>query len=412
MGATADPVQGRLAWSGRRVLLGDWHWLIRDPLDVLRYAFIAGAIAYAVMGRAGSSGLIAASVLLLVARIVNLPRWFDFSVIAAMALIAWGTAFSLYGDYYFYDNLVHGVSPFFYTPVLYLALARLGVLPEPEDTRGAYQYAGVFVTTLALGMAVGAGYEIVEWLSDSLLGTHFVKSTGDTGSDLLEGALGSLAAASLVTVWSVRRWPSRRTTTVAVPARMPRLSEVVLALRQRLTDALPGQARLGQLPSAARAAVDIAGGVLLLALPSPAFRTIQLVIGIALLAQATIDLLTAVRGSRASALGGVALKAALGVVVLAWPGISQDVFLYAAGASAIVLALLEAAAQSAGHYNERDRWLGGAASATSFVFGVALLASPNRSFDAVIAILGLYLCIAGVFRLIRSLPIGRAAAVD
>jgi hypothetical protein len=45
--------------------------------------------------------------LLLVVRVISPPRWFDFSVIAAMTLIAWGTALGLYGEHYFYDNVVH-----------------------------------------------------------------------------------------------------------------------------------------------------------------------------------------------------------------------------------------------------------------------------------------------------------------
>ena len=68
----------------RRLLYGDWTWFVRDPLDVLRLVFFAGTIAFAVAGRSTAVGLTAASALLLIVRIVNLPRWFDFSVIAAM----------------------------------------------------------------------------------------------------------------------------------------------------------------------------------------------------------------------------------------------------------------------------------------------------------------------------------------
>lgn len=60
-------------------------------------------------------------------------------------------------------------------------------------------------------MAVGSGYEVIEWLSDSLLGSDFVKSIDDTGSDLLEDTLGSCAGAALVALWSVRSWTTRRT---------------------------------------------------------------------------------------------------------------------------------------------------------------------------------------------------------
>ncbi|HKI93493.1 MAG TPA: hypothetical protein VJ986_14420, partial [Gaiellaceae bacterium] len=199
----------------RRLVYGDWSWYVRDPLDVLRLAFVGGTIAFAVQGRSTAIGLTAASALLLVVRIIDLPRRFDLAVIVAMSLIAWGTALGLYGDYEVYDNIVHGVSPFFYAPVLYVVLVRLDVLTGPERTTAAHHHVGVFISTLALGMAVGAGYEVIEWLSDSLLGTHLVKSVDDTGSDLLEDTAGSLAGAAFAAIWSVRHWATRRTPVVA-----------------------------------------------------------------------------------------------------------------------------------------------------------------------------------------------------
>src|SRR6187549_2036879 len=109
-------------WDRSRLVYGDWTWLVRDGLDVLRFAFIAGAIVFAVQGRSTAVALTAASAVLLVARVVDLPRWFDFGLIVAMTLIAYGTALTLYGNYDFYDKIVHGVSPIGYAPVLYLLL--------------------------------------------------------------------------------------------------------------------------------------------------------------------------------------------------------------------------------------------------------------------------------------------------
>jgi hypothetical protein len=81
----------------RLLVLGDWHWLVRDPLDVARIVFIGGTVAFAIMGRSTAVGLTAASLVLLLSRIINVPRRFDLGVIVAMTLIAWGTALSLYG---------------------------------------------------------------------------------------------------------------------------------------------------------------------------------------------------------------------------------------------------------------------------------------------------------------------------
>ncbi|HZQ65092.1 MAG TPA: DUF308 domain-containing protein [Gaiellaceae bacterium] len=404
-----------MSFDRRRLLYGDWTWVVRDWLDVLRIAFIAGTIAFAVMGRSTAVGLTAASALLLIVRIIGVPRRFDFGVIAAMTLIAWGTALGLYGDHYFYDNVVHTLSPFFYSPVLYIALVRLRVLVDPQEA-ATYSRAGVFVSTLALGMAVGAGYEVVEWVSDKLLGTHLVHSLDDTGSDLLEDTIGSLAGATLVTVWSVRHWSSRRVAVVPAAAAAPSPLGVALDwLRDRRAHVLPAwPRRLGGLPLAAKGLVGMAAGTVLLAWPSPALRTVAIVFGVAVLAHAGLDLveLLRARGSRglAGRLAEIAAEVAVGVLVLAWPQISRLALLYAIGASSVVLAFLEAAALSTAPHSDRDRWLRGAASAAAFVFGVALLGAPRRSVDAMVAALGLYLLVLGALRLVRALQAWRGRA--
>ena len=51
-------------------------------------------------------------------------------------------------------------------------------------------------------MAVGAGYESVEWIEDKfdILGGNFVKGLWDTETDLLGDACGSLVGATFLTV--------------------------------------------------------------------------------------------------------------------------------------------------------------------------------------------------------------------
>ncbi|HEU5363526.1 MAG TPA: DUF308 domain-containing protein [Gaiellaceae bacterium] len=386
-----------------RLLYGDWTWAVRDPLDVLRIAFFAGTIAYALLGRSTAVGLTAASALLVVVRIVNLPRWFDFSVIAAMTLIAWGTALSLYGEHHFYDDIVHSLSPFFYAPVLYLALVRLGVLADPEKTTAAYNRVGVFVTTLALGMAVGAGYEVVEWLSDTLLGTHLVESVGDTGSDLLEDTCGSLAGAALVTVWSIRNWSTRRRAPESAPPPPPGawLRRTRVAVRSSFVGGW--RSRAESLPAGLNGAVGLAAGVLILVWPSPTLRTVEVVFALAMLAHAALDLVDELRGREERRLSVLALEVAIAVLLLSWSSISRELLLRAIGVSAILIGLLEAAALSTSHVQERERWLAGAASAAAFVFGVAFLAFPDRGFRAVTSVVGIYLVTVGGLRVVRVL---------
>jgi uncharacterized membrane protein HdeD (DUF308 family) len=408
--AGAEPAPRR-RFDRHRLLYGDWSWLVRDPLDLVRLAFIGGTIAFAVMGRSTAVGLTAASALLLICRIIDLPRWFDFAVIAAMTLIAWGTAFGLYGDYYFYDNVVHAVAAFFYAPVLYLVLVRLGVLVDPGRTSLSRHHLGVFVSTLALGMAVGAGYEVIEWLSDSLLGTHFVKSIDDTGSDLLEDTLGSLAGAIMVAVWSVRSWSTRRSAAAA----RGHDHEFALRLAQGGRQAVRSRqtspvfaltARLGALPLALSGVLAFAAGAALLLWRSPALRTVEVLFGLAMLAQAVLDLPAAARRwrgvRRPNGMVTVLGEAVVGAAVIASPGVSRLGLAYLVGASAVCLALLEAASLTTRGGSERARWLSGVAAVVAFVFGVSMLALPDHSLDATVVVFALYLLSLGAFRLVRA----------
>ena len=72
-----------LTWQ--KLLLGDWSRIVRDPLDVYRILFVGGAIVWGLSGRPVTL-LVAASAVLLLARLVDLPRFYDFSLIVVMVL--------------------------------------------------------------------------------------------------------------------------------------------------------------------------------------------------------------------------------------------------------------------------------------------------------------------------------------
>ena len=401
-------------WDRRRLIYGDWNWLVRDGLDVLRYAFIAGTIVFAAQGNPDAVALGAASAVLLLARVVNLPRWFDFGLIVAITLIAYGTALGLYGDWFYYDKVVHTLAPFGYSPVLYIALVRLGVVPDPGVAireRRVARIAGIFIVTLAVGMAVGGFYENIEWLEDKwdILGGHFVKGLWDTETDLLCDATGSLAGATFITVWALRGWSSHRVTVVPAPGPKTTPLEAVAGRAQATrTDstARRWRQRMEGLPLAAQGLVGIGAGLLLLVLPSPSLRTVGVVLGSALLVTAALGTFALLRGHsrRGRALDAleVAAAAVAGLLLLTWPTITQLALLYAVGVFSIVLALLEVASLTEDR-PDHDRWLGALAGIAAFVFGLAMLAIPGRSLNAIITLLGLYFLVLGTIRLVQSL---------
>jgi hypothetical protein len=195
----------------RRLLLGDWTPVVRDGIDVLRLLILGGAVGYALAGRGGAAALLAfLGAITLVARAVNLPRVYDLSLTLAMGLQGFGEVWGLYDRFVRFDDLVHVTLPLLTAPVVYVALARLDVVPDPRDETHARHYVGIAVVTAALGIAIGGLWEIWEWRSDAWFGTQLSESNDDTNGDLVRDTIGSLAGAALLVVWARFGWGSVR----------------------------------------------------------------------------------------------------------------------------------------------------------------------------------------------------------
>ena len=197
--------------TARTLLLGDWHPLLRDPIDLLRAVPAAGAVVLLAGGdRTGAAILAVAAALCLAVRPVLLPRLYDLSVVLAANLQGWGEALGLYDEIPWFDNLVHFTVPLLGSPVVYLLLARLDVVPDPRQETHARHHAGIFVVTLAIGLAIGAVWEMVEYASDRTLGSSLQIDNADTVGDLFADGLGALCGAVLLVLWAVKGWGSVR----------------------------------------------------------------------------------------------------------------------------------------------------------------------------------------------------------
>lgn len=195
----------------RRLLLGDWGRVIRDPLDLLRLVFLAGALVFAAQGDAtGAFNLMLAFAVLVAARLADLPRLYDLGLIAALALTQGGEALGLYDTWAGYDRVVHFLVPLVASQVVYLCLARLEVLPDPRQKTLRRHEAGMFVVTFALGLSVGALWEVFEWVSDGVFGSDLSQGNVDTVGDLIADSAGSLAGGGLMVLWAERGWGSVR----------------------------------------------------------------------------------------------------------------------------------------------------------------------------------------------------------
>ena len=195
----------------RKLLLGDWTPVVRDGIDLLRLLILGGAVVYATQGRPGAAMLLfGLGAVTLLARWVNLPRVYDLSLTAGMALQGFGETLGWYDEFVRFDDLVHFTLPMLTAPVIYIALARLDVVPDPRDETHLQHYVGIAIVTAALGIAVGALWEIYEWRSDAWFGTTLSEGNDDTNGDLVRDTLGSLVGAALLVAWARFGWGSVR----------------------------------------------------------------------------------------------------------------------------------------------------------------------------------------------------------
>ena len=195
----------------RKLLMGDWSPVVRDPLDLMRLVFAAGAIAFAASGDAPAAfNLGLAFAVLVAARLANLPRLYDLATIVALTFTQGGEALGLYDAIEWYDRVVHFVVPLLASQIIYLCLARIEVMPDPRQETLPRHEAGMLVAVFALGLAVGALWEIFEWSSDGIFGTELSEGNTDTVGDLIADACGSLAGGALMVLWSRRGWGSVR----------------------------------------------------------------------------------------------------------------------------------------------------------------------------------------------------------
>jgi uncharacterized membrane protein YjdF len=197
--------------NARRLLIGDWTPWVRDVLDVVRLTFLAGAIVTLALGDTAAALRLFLTFLatVAVARLM-LPRLFDAAFLLGMALQAWGNTAQLFTTFDDYDVIVHFVLPLACAPALYIMLARWEVVPDLGEDAERHHLLGVWVVTVALGLSLGALYEIYEWVSNHLVGSDLKVGYADTIADLTDDALASVIGGVLLVVWATRGWGTTR----------------------------------------------------------------------------------------------------------------------------------------------------------------------------------------------------------
>lgn len=165
--------------------------------DVVRIVGLLSIPVALVWWSATDAGILAFALpALLLPRFVGARPWFDIAYGITVLVASWSNVLDLYRTVTAWDLVVH----FFCTAVLaaavFLWLGRAGMIPLPDAF--AVTRRGAVLLTTALGLALSALWEMVEWIGFTFISDDIFVTYDDTIGDMAFGGLGALAAGFVV----------------------------------------------------------------------------------------------------------------------------------------------------------------------------------------------------------------------
>ncbi len=126
----------------------------------------------------------------------KLPELFDLVFVITALINAGGWAWDLYNKPGPYDEIAH-----FFT--IFAITLSVGYLLYNELMESFFEHRLLFVVAIAsLGIALGALWEVTEWLADFALPQQIVSGLTDTITDIMLDSAGALLAA-LLNLWGL-----------------------------------------------------------------------------------------------------------------------------------------------------------------------------------------------------------------
>jgi hypothetical protein len=197
-------------------------------------ALLVGAIMFTLvqgqwMAAAPLVGFVAVAILFIKLE-DRLPTLFDLLFVIAALVNAGGWAFKWYNTIGLYDEIAHGFTTFALT-------LACGYLAYRKMLTNFHDHRLLFVLTVAsFGIAIGALWEIAEWVSDFFVASTVVESIDDIIDDLILDSLGAIIA-GILSLWALH--DHARGETTADPSSTPRHDksprDTSAVTRQKLT---------------------------------------------------------------------------------------------------------------------------------------------------------------------------------
>jgi hypothetical protein len=166
--------------------------VLEHVADALRLFGLAGVL-FAVLFREWTDAGILAFTLpgLLLARFIGMVAWGDIVVSVTLLIAAWSNVFDLYTTVRGWDNVVHFFCAGVLSVACYLLLVQWRIVPVLSAGWDRSSVATVVLIT-AFGLALGALWEMVEWVGLAYITPDIFVTYEDTIGDMAAGGLGAL----------------------------------------------------------------------------------------------------------------------------------------------------------------------------------------------------------------------------
>ncbi|MDR5711505.1 hypothetical protein [Nesterenkonia flava] len=134
-------------------------------------------------------------------RFLGLRSGADIVCSITLLVAAWSNVFDLYTSISWWDVLIHVVCTAVLAAVVHAWAAHLGVVSAPRET----SLSVTVMVTAAIGLALSALWEMVEWFGYVAITTDIYVTYHDTIGDMAAGGAGACAAGLLLRHMSLLR---------------------------------------------------------------------------------------------------------------------------------------------------------------------------------------------------------------
>lgn len=180
-----------------------WRKALTYAADLMRIAAVlSAAAAWFWFGLSGAALFGLVFVALLIPRLVRVPGPFDFAFGATLLLATWSNVLGWYRAIWWWDLVVHWIAPAAIAAMIYLVLAKLGIVQDMHGATVKHNRSSLVILTTSFGLTAAALWEFAEWMIENLTRVRIHVGYDDTIADLAAGGVGAFMAGFVLVLWA------------------------------------------------------------------------------------------------------------------------------------------------------------------------------------------------------------------